>query len=43
MIYSANFGDDYAMFEPAHGSTPKYAGKDKGQSHRDHTLGRLDA
>jgi isocitrate dehydrogenase (NAD+) len=29
MIYSANFGDDYAMFEPAHGSTPKYAGKDK--------------
>jgi isocitrate dehydrogenase (NAD+) len=29
MIYSANLGDDYAMFEPAHGSTPKYAGKDK--------------
>ena len=29
MIYSANFGDGYAMFEPAHGSTPKYAGKDK--------------
>ena len=29
MIYSANFGDDYAMFEPAHGSTPKYAGRDK--------------
>jgi isocitrate dehydrogenase (NAD+) len=29
MIYSANFGDDYAMFEPAHGSTPKYAGKDR--------------
>lgn len=29
MIYSANFGDHYAMFEPAHGSTPKYAGKDK--------------
>jgi isocitrate dehydrogenase len=29
MIYSANFGDKYAMFEPAHGSTPKYAGKDK--------------
>jgi isocitrate dehydrogenase len=29
MIYSANFGDDYAMFEPAHGSTPKYAGMDK--------------
>jgi isocitrate dehydrogenase (NAD+) len=28
MIYSANIGDDYAMFEPAHGSTPKYAGKD---------------
>jgi isocitrate dehydrogenase (NAD+) len=29
MIYSANFGDSYAMFEPAHGSTPKYAGKDR--------------
>jgi len=29
MIYSANFGDDYAMFEPAHGSTPKDAGKDR--------------
>lgn len=29
MICSANFGDRYAMFEPAHGSTPKYAGKDK--------------
>lgn len=29
MIYSGNFGDGYAMFEPAHGSTPKYAGKDK--------------
>ena len=29
MINSANFGDRYAMFEPAHGSTPKYAGKDK--------------
>lgn len=29
MVYSANFGDDYAMFEPAHGSTPKYAGKDR--------------
>ena len=29
MIYSGNFGDEYAMFEPAHGSTPKYAGKDR--------------
>jgi len=28
-IYSANFGDDYAMFEPAHGSAPRYKGKDK--------------
>jgi len=28
-IYSANFGDDYAMFEPAHGSAPRYTGKDK--------------
>jgi len=29
MVYSGNFGDEYAMFEPAHGSTPKYKGKDK--------------
>ena len=29
MVYSGNFGEDYAMFEPAHGSTPKYKGKDK--------------
>lgn len=28
-IYSANFGDDYAMFEPAHGSAPRYRGQDK--------------
>ena len=28
-IYSANFGDDYAMFEPAHGSAPQYKGKNK--------------
>ena len=29
MICSANFGDRYAMFEPAHGSAPKYRGLDK--------------
>lgn len=29
LIYSANIGDSYAMFEPAHGSAPKYAGLDK--------------
>lgn len=29
LIYSANIGHDYAMFEPAHGSAPKYAGLDK--------------
>lgn len=29
LIYSANMGDRYAMFEPAHGSAPKYAGQDK--------------
>lgn len=29
LIYSANIGDMYAMFEPAHGSAPKYAGMDK--------------
>jgi isocitrate dehydrogenase (NAD+) len=28
VVYSGNFGDDFAMFEPAHGSTPKYKGKD---------------
>ena len=28
-VYSANIGNDYAMFEPAHGSSPKYKGKDK--------------
>jgi len=28
-IYSANFGDDYAMFEPAHGSAPQYKGRNK--------------
>ncbi|MHB8565971.1 MAG: isocitrate/isopropylmalate dehydrogenase family protein [Nitrososphaerales archaeon] len=28
-VYSANFGDRYAMFEPAHGSSPKYKGQDK--------------
>jgi len=25
----ANIGDDYAMFEPVHGSAPKYAGQNK--------------
>jgi isocitrate dehydrogenase len=29
MVYSANIGDGYAMFEPAHGSSPKYRGMDK--------------
>lgn len=29
MIYSANMGDNYAMFEPAHGSAPKYKGMNK--------------
>ena len=29
VVYSGNFGDRYAMFEPAHGSSPKYKGKDK--------------
>ncbi len=28
-VYSANIGDRYAMFEPAHGSSPKYKGQDK--------------
>ena len=28
-VYSGNIGDKYAMFEPAHGSSPKYKGMDK--------------
>ena len=28
-VYSANFGDKFAMFEPAHGSSPKYKGLNK--------------
>jgi isocitrate dehydrogenase (NAD+) len=28
-IYSANLGDQYAMFEPAHGSAPQYKRQDK--------------
>ncbi len=28
-VYSANIGNSYAMFEPAHGSAPKYKGLDK--------------
>ena len=27
--YSGNIGDDYAVFEPTHGSAPKYVGMDK--------------
>ena len=29
LVYSANIGDDYVMFEPAHGSAPKYKGMDE--------------
>jgi isocitrate dehydrogenase (NAD+) len=28
-VYSGNFGDNFAMFEPAHGSAPKYANRNK--------------
>jgi len=28
-VYSGNYGQSYAMFEPAHGSAPKYAGQNK--------------
>ena len=28
-VYSGNYGNKYAMFEPAHGSAPKYAGQNK--------------
>lgn len=28
-VYSGNLGDRYAMFEPAHGSAPKYKGMNK--------------
>ncbi|MEM4451497.1 MAG: isocitrate/isopropylmalate family dehydrogenase, partial [Nitrososphaerota archaeon] len=27
--YSGNIGDNYAIFEPVHGSAPKHAGKNK--------------
>ncbi len=27
--YSGNIGDQYALFEPTHGSAPKYAGMNK--------------
>ena len=29
VVYSGNIGDRFAMFEPAHGSSPKYKGKNK--------------
>ena len=29
MAASANIGDEHMLFEPVHGSSPKYAGKDK--------------
>ncbi len=29
LIYSANMGDDFAMFEAAHGSAPQFAGQNK--------------
>ncbi|MEM1948147.1 MAG: isocitrate/isopropylmalate dehydrogenase family protein [Candidatus Caldarchaeum sp.] len=29
MVYAANIGDRYAMFEPAHGSAPKYKGMNR--------------
>ncbi len=29
LIYSANMGDNFAMFEAAHGSAPKFAGQNK--------------
>ena len=29
LIYSANIGDRYAMFEAAHGSAPQFAGQDR--------------
>jgi isocitrate dehydrogenase (NAD+) len=28
-VYSGNFGDNFGMFEPAHGSAPKYANQNK--------------
>ncbi|MCD6511192.1 MAG: isocitrate/isopropylmalate dehydrogenase family protein [Thaumarchaeota archaeon] len=29
LVYSANFGDEYAMFEPAHGTAPDIVGQNK--------------
>ena len=35
---SANIGDNFALFEPTHGSAPKYAGMVQGQPHRNASL-----
>ena len=39
----ANIGDDAAVFEPVHGSAPKYAGPEQGQPHGAAALRRADA
>ena len=36
----ANIGDKYAVFEPVHGSAPKYAGPEQGQPDGDDVLRR---
>ena len=39
----ANFGDGAAVFEPTHGSAPKYAGPEQGQPDGDDALGGAHA
>ena len=40
---SGNIGDKLAVFEPTHGSAPKYAGPIQGESHRHDPGGEDDA
>ena len=39
--YSGNIGETYAVFEPTHGSAPKYAGHEQGEPDSHHP-GRQD-
>ena len=39
----ANIGVEASVFEPVHGSAPKYAGLEQGEPHRAHPVGRADA
>ena len=43
MAPGANFGEEVAIFEPTHGSAPKYAGPEQGQPDGDDALRDADA